>query len=103
MSTEEPGKTPADWDEDTIGQNETNPLKITIMDDSLMTVAKFDDPMRADIVKGMLENCGIEAAVFGEFSAYPSINAVEGNIELKVNAKDYDKALSIIEASQSAE
>lgn len=61
----------------------------------LKTVAKFSDPMRASIAKGMLESNGIEAEVFGEVSSYPSINAAEQNIKLKVNEADYESALSL--------
>ena len=73
------------------------------MDDSLKTVAKIDDQKRASIAQTKLKDNGIESAVFGETSSYPMINAVEDNIELKVNAEDYDRALSILAASQSAE
>ena len=73
------------------------------MDESLKTVAKFDDPMRASIAQTKLKDSGIESAIFGETSSYPVINAVEDNIELKVNAADYDQAVRILAASQSAE
>ncbi len=73
------------------------------MDESLKTVAKFDDPMRASIAQTKLKDSGIESAIFGETSSYPAINAVEDNIELKVNAADYDQAVRILAASQSAE
>lgn len=73
------------------------------MDESLRTVANFDDPMRASIAQTKLKDSGIESAIFGESSSYPALNAVEDNIELKVNAEDYDRAVSILAASQSAE
>ena len=66
------------------------------------TVAKFGDPMLASIAQGLLQSNGIEAGVFGEVSAYPSLNAAEQNIELKVNAADYESALSILAASSNA-
>ena len=69
----------------------------------LKTVAKFSDPMLASISEGLLKSNGIEAEVFGVFSSYPSINAVEKDIELKVNAEDYESALSILAASDKAE
>ena len=69
----------------------------------LKTVAKFADPMLASISQGLLQSNGIEAEIFGEFSSYPSVNAAEKSIELKVNAKDYDSALSILAASDKAE
>ena len=71
--------------------------------DELKTVAKFGDPMLASISQGLLEANGIKAEIFGETSSYPSFNAAEINIELKVNAEDYDSALSILAASDKAE
>lgn len=70
---------------------------------ALKTVAKFSDPMRASIVQGLLKSNGIEAEVFGATSSYPSLNVAEVNIELKVNADDYESALSILAASDKAE
>ena len=71
--------------------------------EELKTVATFSDPMLASITKGLLESNGIMAEIFGEFSSYPSVNSVEENIELKVNAEDYESALSILAASDKAE
>ena len=71
--------------------------------DKLKTVATFADPMLASIAEGLLKSNGIESAVFGEVSAYPSFNVAEQNIELKVNAEDYESALSILAASDKAE
>jgi hypothetical protein len=69
----------------------------------LKTVATFADPMLASITQGLLKSNGIEAEVFGEVSPYPSVNIAWQNIELKVNAEDYDSALSILAASDKAE
>ena len=71
--------------------------------DDLKTVAKFADPMLASITKGLLNSNGIEAEIFGEVSSYPSVNVAEQNIELKVNAQDYESALSILATSDKAE
>ena len=71
--------------------------------DELKTVAKFADPMLASITQGLLKSNGIEAEIFGEFSSYPSVNIAEQNVELKVNAADYESALSILAASDKAE
>lgn len=71
--------------------------------EELKTVATFADPMLASIAQGLLESNGIMAEIFGAFSAYPSVNIVEENIELKVNAEDYESALSILAASDKAE
>lgn len=73
------------------------------MDENLKTVAKFDNPMSASIAQAKLKDSGIESAVFGESSSYPALNAVEDNIELKVNASDYPLASKILEASDNAE
>lgn len=69
----------------------------------LKTVARFGDPMLASISQGLLESNGIRAEVCGEVSSYPSFNVAEQNIELKVNAEDYESALSILAASAKAE
>lgn len=73
------------------------------MDNNLKTVAKFDNPMSASIAQAKLKDNGIESAIFGESSSYPALNAVEDNIELKVNASDYPLASKILEASDKAE
>ena len=41
--------------------------------DDLKTVASFPDPMLAHIAETKLKDNGIEAAVFGENSQFPSI------------------------------
>ena len=71
--------------------------------DELKTVASFGDPMLASISQGVLEANGIKAEIFGETLPYPSFNAAELNIELKVDAADYESALSILAASDKAE
>ena len=71
--------------------------------EELKTVATFADPMLASIARGLLESNGIMSEIFGAFSSYPSVNIVEENIELKVNAEDYESALSILAASDEAE
>ncbi len=67
------------------------------------TVARFGDPMLASISQGLLESNGIKAEIYGEVSSYPSFNVAEQNIELRVNAEDYESALSILAASDKAE
>ena len=67
------------------------------------TVAKFGDPMLASISQGLLESNGVKAEIYGEVSSYPSFNVAEQNIELRVNAEDYESALSILAASDKAE
>lgn len=65
------------------------------MAEDFKTVAKFSDAMSAHITAGMLNENGIPAAVFGENSSYVSLNYVDP-IEVKVNASDYDAALSLL-------
>jgi hypothetical protein len=72
------------------------------MAEELKTVAKFCDAMSAHITAGMLNENGIPAAVFGENSSYVSLNYVDP-IEVKVNAADYDAAMSLLATSESAE
>jgi hypothetical protein len=69
----------------------------------LKTVATFADPMLASISQGLLKSNGIEAEIFGEVSPYPAVNIAWQNIELKVNADDYESALSTLAASDKAE
>ena len=60
------------------------------------TVAKFSERMPAEILAGMLNDNGIPAAVFGADST--ALTNVVGNIEVKVNAADYDAAMELINA-----
>jgi len=59
------------------------------------TVAKFSEPVPAEIVAGMLRDNGIPAAVFGASSPYPCVNYAQP-IEVKVNADDYEKAVALL-------
>ena len=59
------------------------------------TVAKFSEPLPAEIVAGMLRDNGIPAAIFGASSPYPCLNYAQP-IEVKVNADDYEKAVALI-------
>lgn len=58
------------------------------------TVITVNDPISARMVAGMLMENGIPAAVFGEDST-ALLNGV-GNIDVKVNADDYDAAMELI-------
>ena len=72
-------------------------------DGELKTVGKYLDPMSAHIAEGMLRENGIPAMVFGEVSSYPSMNFNSDPVELKVNAEDYEDAMTLLAATQSAE
>lgn len=66
------------------------------MKEELKTVAKYSDPMSAEIAAGMLRANGIDALVFGTTSSYPSLNATINSVELKVNAEDYGDAMNLL-------
>ncbi|MBQ3765468.1 MAG: DUF2007 domain-containing protein [Bacteroidales bacterium] len=59
------------------------------------TVAKFSEPIPAEILAGMLRENGIPAAVFGASSPYPCLNYAQP-IEVKVNAEDFERALALV-------
>ena len=73
------------------------------MNEALKTVARFSDPMSAEITAGMLNSNGIPAEVFGQTSSYPSINAAIDSLEVKVNADNYDDAVKLLAAKSEAE
>ena len=66
------------------------------MKEEFKTVAKCTDVLSAEIIAGMLRSNGIPAQVFGQASSYPSINMAINAVEVKVNAEDYDAALTLI-------
>ena len=74
------------------------------MDDTqkFKTVATYNEPMMARITAAMLNDNGIPAAVFGYDSSYPSLGYAR-SIEVKVNENDYDEAMTLIAAAESAE
>lgn len=63
-------------------------------EDEFKTVITVNDPISARMVAGMLIENGIPAAVFGEDST-ALLNGI-GNIDVKVNADDYDAAMELI-------
>ena len=66
------------------------------------TVATFNEKVRADLCAALLGDNGIPAGVFGADSSYPSLGYARP-IEVKVNEDDYESALKILAASESAE
>lgn len=66
------------------------------METDFKTVAKFSDPLSAEITAGMLRENGIPAQIFGQASSYPSINAAINAIEVKVNAEDFEDAMELL-------
>jgi len=63
-------------------------------EDEFKTVMTLNDAISAQMVAGMLMENGIPAAVFGADST-GMINGV-GNIDVKVNAGDYEAAMELI-------
>ena len=74
-----------------------------IMNEEFKTVAKFSDPMSAEIAAGMLNANGVHAEVVGQTSSYPSINAAIDSVEVKGNADDYELAKKRVAADDKAE
>lgn len=72
------------------------------MTEEFKTVATFNNVVSARIVSEMLIANGIPAAVLGESSPYPSLGYSDP-IEVKVDAKYYDEAMSLIAAADKAE
>ena len=66
------------------------------------TVASFNEKIKADLCAALLGDHGIPAGVFGADSSYPSLGYARP-IEVKVNESDYDEAVSILAAAESAE
>ena len=65
-------------------------------EDEFKTVITLNDAISAQMVAGMLNDNGIPAAVFGADST-AMLNTV-GNIDVKVNAADYEAAMELINA-----
>lgn len=67
--------------------------------DELITLKTFTNVFEAEVVKGRLESEGVKAYLFNENSVYTlgfTVNEA-GEIQLKINAKDLDKAKHILE------
>ena len=69
-------------------------LNIMKREEDFKTVITVNDAISAQMVAGMLIENGIPAAVFGADST-AMLNGV-GNIDVKVNAADYDAAMELI-------
>ena len=63
-------------------------------EEEFKTVITVNDAISAQMVAGMLNENGIPAAVFGADST-AMLNGV-GNIDVKVNASDYEAAMELI-------
>jgi hypothetical protein len=64
----------------------------------LTTVDVFDNPLRANLARALLESEGIAAYLFDEHTIAldPLLNTSLGGIKLKVNSAEHDKAVEIL-------
>ena len=69
-------------------------MNIMKREEEFKTVITVNDAISAQMVAGMLNENGIPAAVFGADST-AMLNGV-GNIDVKVNASDYEAAMELI-------
>jgi len=69
-------------------------MNIMKREEDFKTVITVNDAISAQMVAGMLNENGIPAAVFGADST-AMLNGV-GNIDVKVNASDYEAAMELI-------
>lgn len=67
-----------------------------------VTVASFSEKVQADLTVALLGDHGIPAGVFGADSSYPSLGFAQ-SIQVKVNERDYEEAMSILAAADKAE
>ena len=65
------------------------------MANELVTVAKFIDPVEADMARLKLEGEGIESFIQGE-NIIRWVSPMIGAVELKVKSSDADRALKIL-------
>ena len=69
-------------------------MNIMKREEEFKTVITVNDAISAQMIAGMLNENGIPAAVFGADST-AMLNGV-GNIDVKVNASDYEAAMELI-------
>ncbi len=69
--------------------------------EKLVTVARFDDYMKADLARQLLEDEGIKAVVLGQNvgNVYSGVPAVV-DIELQTLASEAEEARAILEANK---
>ena len=73
------------------------------MYEDLRTVASFNNPVLAHILRGRLEAEGIEAHVANDiiFNANPAHAWTDGGVKVRVRESDAPRALAIIEDVQN--
>ena len=75
------------------------------MADKLITIARFNEPLQAELAKIKLDVEGINCFLAGEnfVGTYWLLANAEGGVKLQVKETDAEKALEIIEHNQPTE
>lgn len=67
--------------------------------DDVVVFAKYDDPVEANIVKGLLESNGVIAGVMGDSTANALLQGfAQGAVRVVVFRKDLQKAQQIMDS-----
>ena len=68
------------------------------MEEEFRLLKTFQNPLDANLTKGLLESNGIEAFIFDENIAYvnPVLTTAIGGVKLLVSSKDYEKAAALL-------
>ena len=73
-------------------------------DDEVVVFAMYDDPVEANIVKGVLESNGVVAGVMGDAFANTMMKGfTQGTMRVVVFRKDLERAREIMESTSIAE
>ena len=67
------------------------------MENNWIKIYSTRNPLQAEVLKGMLEANGVMAVIINKQSSSFNL-ALNGNIEVMVNAEDEDAAKSLMEA-----
>ncbi len=68
-------------------------------EDDVVVFAKYDDPVEANIVKGLLESNGVIAGVMGDSTANALLQGfAQGAVRVVVFRKDLQKAQQIMDS-----
>lgn len=72
--------------------------------DKIVIFDKYDDPFKANIIKGVLESNGIPAGVMDDGLANTIMKGISaGSVRLVVFERDLQRAREIVEKTQSSE
>jgi hypothetical protein len=68
----------------------------------LKTLAAFNTPLEAHLVRGILEAEGIESLLTNEqiMGVHPGLNFALGGVQLKVREEDYERAQAILNGQE---